>query len=125
MRRSMALLIVACASMAGGVRGADEPGPKKKDLGALQGNWEIVGREFMGKKATKQEIAELAGEMVIKGNKMTQWAEDDGKKTIPSESTFTLPPKAKPRALDLTYTDGELKGESVPAIYEVSGDTLR
>src|SRR5262245_299314 len=123
MRTSVSLLIVACPLVMG-VRGADEPEPKT-ELASLAGKWVIVGKEFMGKKATKEELKKLKGEMVIKGRTMTQWGEEGGKKEVVSEATFTLNPKAKPKALDLTYTGGALKGERVEAIYELKGDTLR
>jgi len=97
----------------------------KKDLATLKGSWEIVGKEYMGQKATKEEVEKLKGEMVIKDNSVTQWADEAGEKIIVSQSTWKLDPKAKPKALDLTYTSGELKGTTVLAIYEVKGDTLR
>jgi uncharacterized protein (TIGR03067 family) len=122
MRPSLALLIF-CAPVAA-IRGGDDTEPKT-ELAALQGKWVIVGKEFMGKKATKEEIKKLGGEMVIKERTVTQWADEFGEKEIVSKAKFVLDPKAKPRALDLTYTDGVLKGERAPAIYELKGDTLR
>ena len=39
--------------------------------------------------------------------------------------TVKLNPSAKPKALDVTGTDGPNKGKTFPAIYERNGDTLR
>jgi uncharacterized protein (TIGR03067 family) len=100
-------------------------GKEKTDLAALQGSWQIVGKEFKGKKATKQEVEGLKGEMVIKDTVVTQWANEGGKKFIISKATFKLDPKAKPKGLELTYTSGDLKGKTLRAIYELKGDTLR
>jgi uncharacterized protein (TIGR03067 family) len=96
----------------------------KKDLESLQGSWVIVGKEFMGKKATEKELADLKGEMVIKNATITQWAEEEGKKFVVSRSTFKLDPKAKPKRVDLTYINGKLKGRTFLAIYELNKDTL-
>jgi uncharacterized protein (TIGR03067 family) len=122
MRLGSALIIAACGLVAGAGLPRDKP---KKDLDLLQGTWVIVGKEFMGKKATKEEVKKLSGEMVIKGALVTQWVDDAGDKYIVNKSTWKLDPKAKPKRLDLTYTRGELKGEKVLAIYELDGDTLR
>src|SRR5262249_22014976 len=128
--RAGSVLIVAAWVLVSGTSLAQEKAQKddgaaRKDLAALQGSWEIVGKEFLGKKATKEEIAKLKGEMVIKGDKVAQWAEEIGEKLLLSKATLKLNPTARPKALDLTYTDGVLKGKTVLAIYEVQGDTLR
>jgi uncharacterized protein (TIGR03067 family) len=129
MRLGSTLLSAVCLLLAGSGRAQD--GGKqdgelvKKDLAALQGSWVIVGKEYMGKKAAAEEIAELTGVMVIKGNTITQWNEEMGKKTVVSEATVKLNPAAKPKAFDLTYTDGMLKEKTVLGIYEVEGDALK
>jgi uncharacterized protein (TIGR03067 family) len=99
----------------------------KKDLQSLQGTWAITGREVNGKKATKEEIALLTSEVVIKDGKCTLWKDDKGagKKEIAWEATLKLDPTTKPKALDLTYTSGESKGKTEKAIYEVTGDTIK
>ena len=129
MRPGFVLILVTCVLLASNGR-ADGPASKKedaakKDLAALQGNWEIAEKEFMSKKASKEEVALLKGPMIIKGNTVRQWADDAGVKSIVSESTFTLDPTVKPKAVDFTFTAGMFKGEKTPAIYEVEGDTLR
>jgi uncharacterized protein (TIGR03067 family) len=39
--------------------------------------------------------------------------------------TVQIGPSARPRTMDFTYTEGELKGRTTPGIYESDGDTLR
>jgi uncharacterized protein (TIGR03067 family) len=122
MKLGSGLMVAACVLAAGtGTVRAQA----KTDQDLLQGSWVIVGKEFMGKKATKKEVLLLKGEMVVKGNTVTQWAEEEGKKEIVSKSKFKLNPKAKPKAVDVTYTAGALKGKTVRAIYELKGDTLK
>jgi uncharacterized protein (TIGR03067 family) len=128
MRRGSVLIIAACV-VVGTARGHD-PGQKdddaaKKDLALLQGTWVIVAKEYKGKQATKEEVAELTGVTVIKDNKKTEWTESLGKKSIISEATFKLDPKAKPKAIDFFYSSGPVKEKSDLAIYEVTQDTLR
>lgn len=122
MRRTIATLLLAFAPVPVALA-ADDAEPKK-DLEQLQGKWVVVGKEFMGKKATKEELEDLAGETVIKGRVMTVWAEECGKKTRTSEAKFEIDPKAKPKGLDLEYTFGPVEGKAA-AIYEVKGDTLK
>jgi uncharacterized protein (TIGR03067 family) len=98
---------------------------KAKEAAALQGTWVIVGKEFMGKKASEDEVRKLTGRTVIKGDKITAWTDDLGKEKIISESTFKLDSGAKPKTMDLKYISGDLKGESELAIYELDGDTLK
>jgi uncharacterized protein (TIGR03067 family) len=130
MRLPLTLIIAGCALVAASGQARDkerkdEDDAARKAVALLQGSWEIVGKEFMGKKADKKELDELKGKMVVKENKVTQWGEESGKKEVVSEATWKADPKAKPRALDVTYTNTILKGKTVLAIYELKGDTLR
>jgi uncharacterized protein (TIGR03067 family) len=128
MRLIIAVLIAALMPVAG-IWGADDKAKKKEaaktDLAALQGTWVIVEKEFRGKKATKEEIASLRGEMVIKDGTATQWREESGEKEIVSEAKITLDPTARPKSVDIAHTKGDLKGETVLAIYELKGDSLK
>ena len=54
----------------------------------------------------------------------------DGKYTVTvgkavDKGTVKLNPSAKPKAIDITGTEGPNKGKMIPAIYERNGDTLR
>jgi uncharacterized protein (TIGR03067 family) len=40
-------------------------------------------------------------------------------------ATLTADPSKQPGTLDLTFTQGEAKGQTATCIYEVTGDTLR
>jgi uncharacterized protein (TIGR03067 family) len=129
MRQGIALILVAGVLVAwpAGSEGAPIEDAGKKDLQLLQGTWAIAGKEFMGKEATKDEVAKLTGEIVIKDGKWTLRSDDTGtgKKEIVWEATLKLDPNAKPKALDLIYTSGELKGTTDKVIYEITGDTLK
>jgi uncharacterized protein (TIGR03067 family) len=96
----------------------------RKELASLQGSWQTVEREYLGKKATKEELEMLKGEMVIKDNTVTRWVVEPKERVLASEATIKIHPTAKPKALDLTFTKGPVKG-TVLAIYELTGNSLR
>lgn len=127
MRLAITVLIAALVPVAG-ILGDDNAKKEaiKTDLAALQGTWMIVEKEYKGKKATKEEIEALAGELVIKDGTATKWEEDDsGKKQIASEAKITLDPTTKPKSVDIAHTKGDLKGETVLGVYELKDDTLK
>jgi uncharacterized protein (TIGR03067 family) len=127
MARACALLtlLVSTLALSSQPRSLAQEKVEKKELTALQGTWVIVGKEFMGIKASEEEVKKLTGKTVIKGDKITEWAGEPGKQKITSESTFKLDRAAKPKTMDLKYTRGVLKGDTQLAIYELDGDTLK
>jgi uncharacterized protein (TIGR03067 family) len=130
MRAAIALTLGACLLVAGNDAGKKEDDDtEKRDLALLEGTWAIAGKEFMGKKATKEEVEKLtaACEVVVKDGKWTLWSDDNetGKKEIVNEGTLKLDPKATPKELDLAYTKGQDKGTTDKAIYDIDGDTLK
>lgn len=55
---------------------------------------------------------------------------DNGKYEVfvgdaPDRGTYTLDSAAKPKGMTVTGTEGPNRGRTFPAIYELSGDTLR
>src|SRR4051812_46206282 len=122
MRWTIVVLIAALVPVAG-MGGADDKArkeaPGRAALASLQGTWVVVEKEFMGKKATKQEIDDLRGEMVIKDGTVTQRKEEAGEKQVVAEAKITLDPSASPNTVDIAHTRGDLKGETVRGIYEL------
>jgi uncharacterized protein (TIGR03067 family) len=100
--------------------GADAPknDEVKTDLDALQGTWAAVHVERNGQKAP--EVALKNFKVVIRGNQMAINPDGDNR-----TSTFKLDPSRMPRGMDNTPAQGPKKGVSLPAIYEVDGDTLK
>jgi len=90
-------------------------GPKDSD--AIQGSWLASAAEIGGKPFPDE---------VRKSIKLTL---KDGKYTVTlgnsrDQGTIKLDPSAKPKALDITGTDGPNKGRTILAIYALNGDTL-
>jgi uncharacterized protein (TIGR03067 family) len=74
--------------------------------------------EAGGEKAPAEAVK--AFQIRIKGDKMAFNPKSENR-----ESAFALDPEAKPKALDLTPSDGPAKGKKLPcAIYRLEGDKL-
>ena len=89
-----------------------------KDGDTIEGTWLPATAELGGKPFPEE---------VRKSIKLTV---KDGKYTVmvgknPDRGTTKLDPSAKPKAMDITGTDGPNKGKTFLAIYERNGDTLR
>jgi uncharacterized protein (TIGR03067 family) len=102
----LAVLVVAALTPA-----EDKP----KDEEAIQGTWNVVSREMVGKKTPDAELKTL--KVTIKDGTIT--TDDDKKK---EKVTYKLDPSKKPKAIDLTDEEGKI---TTLAIYELDGDTLK
>ena len=49
----------------------------------------------------------------------------DTAKSTANTYTYKLDASKKPAQIDLTITDGGLKGQTFPAIFQLDGDTLK
>jgi uncharacterized protein (TIGR03067 family) len=110
-------LLVAVA--AGLLLAADAPqqGDAHKDAEKLQGTWKVVSMEKDGKQAPDEVIREQKP-WVIKGDKIiTDEKAKDG------TSTYKLDPSKKPKAIDISHPESDVK--STPGIYALEGDTLK
>ena len=85
---------------------------------ALEGTWLPSSAELAGKKFPDEVRKSM--KLVIK--------DDDYTVTVGTKvdkGTVKSNPKAKPKSMDITGTDGPNKGKTMLAIYELDGDTLR
>jgi len=89
-----------------------------KDGDTIQGTW-LPSAAELGGKMFPDEVRKTI-KLVIKGDKYTVTV---GEKV--DKGTVKLNPAAKPKALDITGTEGPNKGKTILAIYERNGDTLR
>jgi uncharacterized protein (TIGR03067 family) len=83
----------------------------------FDGTWELTYFEREGKE--------------VKLQSSTRWINGKGKFIVQrgdeviAAGTSKLDPTQKPKALDITYTDGPDKGKTFKGIYEVDGDTVK
>jgi uncharacterized protein (TIGR03067 family) len=89
-----------------------------KDADTFQGTWLPSSAELAGKPFPDEVRKTMS--LVMKDDKYTVTV---GKAV--DQGTVKLNPKAKPKELDITGTDGPNKGKTILAIYELDGDTLR
>ncbi len=90
----------------------------KKEMAKLQGAWSAVSDEREGMKAPDERVKMV--KITIQGDKLIA---HDGNNTL--EMKYILDPSKNPKTIDITYLDGELKGESSQGIYALDGDTLK
>jgi uncharacterized protein (TIGR03067 family) len=93
---------------------SDEP----KDRDGMQGTWLVAAAELGGKPFPDEVRKSI--KLTLKDDTYTVTV---GKN--PDRGTVKLDPSAKPKAMDVTGTDGPNKGKTIPAIYELDGDTLK
>lgn len=88
----------------------------KAELKALAGKWEVADAEVDGKKVTETfknlELTLENGNYAVK----VGGQEDKG--------TVTVDASKKPKAMDVTGTEGPNRGKTYPCVYELKDDTL-
>ena len=89
-----------------------------KDDDTLQGTWIPSEAELSGK-AFPDEVRRSI-KLVVKDDTYTVTIAG-----APDKGTVKLNPKAKPKEMDISGTDGPNKGKTIQAIYERDGDTLK
>jgi uncharacterized protein (TIGR03067 family) len=108
--RSGFLALAVVLLLAGGARADDA-----KDI---EGTWIPTTGELGGQPLPAEILRNM--KLSIQGDK---YAVRAGAET--DFGTLKLDPVQKPKAIDITGTDGPNKGKTIPAIYELSGDSLR
>ena len=110
-------LLFAAGPLLGG-DGKDEA--VKKDRKRYEGTWQVISLEVDGNKSGEEDA-----------KKITVINEADGKWTIEAEGkviargTSEIDPTKKPKAVDLTVTEGDGKGQTALGIYEFKDDTRK
>jgi uncharacterized protein (TIGR03067 family) len=109
----------AVTVLVAGLMVAAAPAPKEEpDAKALQGNWQAVTYEANG--AGQKDVAD---KVVCTCEKGVFTFKYDGK--VVWKAKLKLDPSKKPRAIDLTITEGENKGKSILGIYQLDKDGLK
>ena len=84
----------------------------------MQGTWKPVAAELGGKPFPDEVLKTM--KLVLSDGK---YAVTVGERT--DEGTVKLDPAKTPRAMDIVGTKGPNQGKTIPAIYELTGNTLR
>ena len=90
----------------------------KKELAKFTGTWKIESVEVDGNKPGAEVFKDW--KLVIKDDQFTF---HDGKMT--TKGQFKVDVTKKPKTIDITFTDGPEKGQTLIGIYELEGDTYK
>jgi uncharacterized protein (TIGR03067 family) len=97
---------------------ADAADDVKKELARFEGTWKIISLETEQNKLTEDALKHI--QLKLEGDKFT--TVDENRET---HGTFKPDPSKKPKTIDMTFTDGPLKGKTMLGIYELEEDTYK
>jgi uncharacterized protein (TIGR03067 family) len=110
------ILIVIALLVLG--QGTQQDSSTSDDLEKLQGTWILLSLEVEG---AKLPDAMLSGsKIIIKGENFKSISAG-----VAYEGKIKIDLNAKPKTIDLIFTDGPEKGRTSLGIYELDGDSLR
>src|SRR6266478_3404591 len=99
--------------------GKDKEAAVRKDREKMKGTWTVASLVMNGNKVPEGELTKLKIHIAADGAMTVQ---REGKTII--QTTTKIDPGKKPKAIDVTYTMGDLKDQSAQGIYEIDGDTV-
>ncbi|MBX7105818.1 MAG: TIGR03067 domain-containing protein [Gemmataceae bacterium] len=94
------------------------PADDKKDAPKLSGKWQPTSMQLGESKVPAEQLSKTS--LVIDGDNYSVMAGN-----TPDKGTVKRDDAAKPKAMDITGTEGPNKGKTLLAIYELDGDTLK
>ena len=123
--RMFGVAVLATVSLFAAVRSQAADGEAKeeavaKDLQAFEGTWRLSSKEEDGKRFGEEEIKDVIATADGSGKCSVR----RGDKVI-GEGTAKFDPAKKPKAIDVAFTEGEHKGQTVLGIYEIDSDAFR
>lgn len=89
-----------------------------EELKLLQGDWVPASAELAGQKLPEEVLKTM--KLTVKDDKYVVVAASTN-----DEGSLKLDIAAKPKTMDIVGTSGPSKGKTIPAIYELSADSLR
>jgi uncharacterized protein (TIGR03067 family) len=122
MRRTFLLALGATLLLAAAPRGEQQARQPRTEADRLQGTWQLFSVEInhnpIPLDSLKEDNAPVVGRLVVKGK---SYSFRMGKTRL--ELAYHLRPGERPRAIDLTLTDGPQKGQTYYGIYRLRGNT--
>jgi uncharacterized protein (TIGR03067 family) len=103
---------------AGGSSG-DDKDDAKKELKALEGNWQLTRQEGGGSLTPKPVVARLR--IVIEGDQMSWYI---GNPAANQTADLKIDPTKTPKTIDAEITRGSAKDKVMLGIYKLEKDTL-
>jgi uncharacterized protein (TIGR03067 family) len=105
-----------------GLAAADDDKDKaiKEDRKQYEGTWQAVSLEVDGYQTAEDD----AKKITVVNEADGKWSVVVGGKAV-ARGTSEIDPTKKPKAVDLTVTEGDGKGQTALGIYEFKGDTRK
>lgn len=121
--RRVAIGVMAAGLLIGLTAGGDEPKPADQaaiaaELKKFEGTWRYESTIVNGQPLPGDALE--SPRLVLKGDTF-----ELSDPMVTYRGTFAVDPKAKPRTIDITMTEGPEKGSVMLGIYELDGDTYR
>jgi uncharacterized protein (TIGR03067 family) len=91
----------------------------QQDQKGPEGTWKVVSMGGNGKTTPPQQIGDM--KIVIANQQYTTTKAG----SVIEQATITIDPSKQPKTIDLAFSLGEVKGQTVLGIYEITGDSLR
>lgn len=92
---------------------------ERKELAKFEGTWKYLSIEIEGKKLPQEQLKQW-GRIILHGNKFTVKTGD-----ITYRGTFQVDVSARPKRIDIRFTEGPEKGNKLLGVYELEGDTYK
>jgi uncharacterized protein (TIGR03067 family) len=123
--RRYGVAVLAIVSLFAGLRSQAQDGKANeetvaKELQAFKGTWRLSAKEEDGKKFGEEEIKDIIGT----GDGLGKFSVRRGNQVI-GEATVKLDPTKQPKRIDVSFTEGRHKGQTVLGIYEIDSDAFR
>jgi uncharacterized protein (TIGR03067 family) len=115
MKARMSFLLLLVAGLLIGAQDRKDEAVQK-EYAKLTGTWKIVSVEVEGAKPEEDFLKNAR--LVVKGDKFTFKRGD-----LSNGGTYKVDVTAKPKTIDITYTEGPEKGKTLLGIYDLEGDT--
>jgi uncharacterized protein (TIGR03067 family) len=90
----------------------------KKEYERFEGTWKIVAMEADGMKLPEDTFKH--SRLILKGDNFT-FAEGN----VSYKGSYKVDTGKKPKTIDITFTDGPEKGNTIGGIYELEGDVYK
>jgi uncharacterized protein (TIGR03067 family) len=91
---------------------------REAELGRFQGTWKFVSIEAEGDRAFQDDLVSIT--VVIQGDRFTL----SNGPTI-TRGVLTVDPAARPKTMDVVFSEGPQRGTTAQGIYELDGDLLK
>lgn len=111
----IAFALFGCTSLLGAVDEKHEA--VKQERMKFFGEWQVVALEIDGNQVKEEDVKKFK---VVNGADGTWNISIEGE--IKLQGTSEIDPSKEPKAVDLTVTEGETKGETMLGVYEFSDE---